>query len=176
MLITPKSAIRLILMTFRPNTDGYATQKFSVGYAVQSFDATVSTKKFQVFSDQSTPTYGAEPQLDVNWYQNDVGPFDTHVYAQAVHFVNTDSDMPEATRVHLEPTINLPWSNDCVIWPCWRMVIPRRLNRGCSICTCHTATRATFRTTTPLYCSLTIVVCSVTVLTVVWTVSPQRTS
>ncbi|WP_395305382.1 LPS assembly protein LptD [Enterobacter sp. ECC-019] len=94
------------------STDGYATQKFSVGYAVQNFDATVSTKQFQVFSDQSTPTYGAEPQLDVNWYQNDVGPFDTHVYAQAVHFVNTDSDMPEATRVHLEPTINLPWSND----------------------------------------------------------------
>ncbi|HII4352898.1 TPA: LPS assembly protein LptD [Enterobacter cloacae] len=94
------------------STDGYATQKFSVGYAVQNFDATVSTKQFQVFSDQSTPTYGAEPQLDVNWYQNDVGPFDTHVYAQAVHFVNTDSDMPEATRLHLEPTVNLPWSND----------------------------------------------------------------
>jgi LPS-assembly protein len=34
------------------STDGYATQKFSVGYAVQNFDA-VSTKKFQVF-DQST--------------------------------------------------------------------------------------------------------------------------
>ncbi|MBW4213222.1 LPS assembly protein LptD [Enterobacter asburiae] len=94
------------------STDGYATQKFSVGYAIQNFDATVSTKQFQVFSDQSTPTYGAEPQLDVNWYQNDVGPFDTRVYAQAVHFVNTDSNMPEATRVHLEPTINLPWSND----------------------------------------------------------------
>ncbi|HGN8723102.1 LPS assembly protein LptD [Enterobacter bugandensis] len=94
------------------STDGYATQKFSVGYALQNFDATVSTKQFQVFSDQSTPTYGAEPQLDVNWYQNNVGPFDTRVYAQAVHFVNTDSDMPEATRVHLEPTINLPWSND----------------------------------------------------------------
>ncbi|MBE3285851.1 MULTISPECIES: LPS assembly protein LptD [Enterobacter cloacae complex] len=94
------------------STDGYATQKFSVGYAVQNFDATVSTKQFQVFSDQSTPTYGAEPQLDVNWYQNNVGPFDTRVYAQAVHFVNTDSDMPEATRLHLEPTINLPWSND----------------------------------------------------------------
>ena len=75
-------------------------------------DATVSTKKFQVFSDQSTPTYGAEPQLDVNWYQNDVGPFDTHVYAQAVHFVNTNGTYPESTRVHLEPTINLPLSNN----------------------------------------------------------------
>lgn len=94
------------------STDGYATQKFSVGYAIQNFNATVSTKQFQVFSSQSTSTYGAEPQLDVNWYQNDVGPFDTRVYAQAVHFVNTNSDMPEATRIHLEPTINLPWSND----------------------------------------------------------------
>ena len=94
------------------STDGYATQKFSVGYAIQNFNATVSTKQFQVFSTQNTSTYGAEPQLDVNWYQNDVGPFDTRVYAQAVHFVNTNSDMPEATRVHLEPTINLPVCND----------------------------------------------------------------
>ncbi|WP_448684249.1 LPS assembly protein LptD [Enterobacter cloacae] len=94
------------------STDGYATQKFSVGYAIQNFNATVSTKRFQVFDSQTRSTYGAEPQLDVNWYQNDVGPFDTRVYAQAVHFVNTNSDMPEATRVHLEPTINLPLSNN----------------------------------------------------------------
>ena len=65
-----------------------------------------------MFDSQTRSTYGAEPQLDVNWYQNDVGPFDTRVYAQAVHFVNTNSDMPEATRVHLEPTINLPVSNN----------------------------------------------------------------
>ncbi|MDU1271692.1 MAG: LPS assembly protein LptD [Escherichia coli] len=72
------------------STDGYATQKFSVGYAVQNFNATVSTKQFQVFSEQNTSSYSAEPQLDVNYYQNDVGPF----------------------RVHLEPTINLPLSNN----------------------------------------------------------------
>lgn len=94
------------------STDGYATQKFSVGYAIQNFNATVSTKQFRVFDSQTRSTYGAEPQLDVNWYQNDVGPFDTRVYAQAVHFVNTNSDMPESTRVHLEPTINLPVSNN----------------------------------------------------------------
>lgn len=97
---------------YSSSTDGYATQIFSAGYAVQNFNATVSTKQFQVFDSQTRSTYGAEPQLDVNWYQNDVGPFDTRVYAQAVHFVNTNSDMPEATRVHLEPTINLPLSNN----------------------------------------------------------------
>ena len=94
------------------STDGYATQKFSIGYAVQNFNATVSTKQFQVFSEQNTSSYSAEPQLDVNYYQNDVGPFDTRIYGQAVHFVNTRDDMPEATRVHLEPTINLPLSNN----------------------------------------------------------------
>ena len=94
------------------STDGYATQKFSVGYAVQNFDATVSTKQFQVFDDQNKSSYSAEPQLDVNFYQNDVGPFDTRIYGQAVHFVNTTDNMPEATRVHLEPTINLPLSNN----------------------------------------------------------------
>ncbi|WP_449545677.1 LPS assembly protein LptD [Lelliottia amnigena] len=94
------------------STDGYATQKFSVGYALQNFNATVSSKQFQVFSNQTRSVYGAEPQLDVNWYQNDVGPFDTRIYGQAVHFVNTNSDMPEATRLHIEPVVNLPWSND----------------------------------------------------------------
>lgn len=94
------------------STDGYATQKFSVGYAVQNFDATVSTKQFQVFDDQNNSSYSAQPQLDVNYYQNDVGPFDTRIYGQAVHFVNTKDYMPEATRVHLEPTINLPLSNN----------------------------------------------------------------
>ncbi|HFZ8995001.1 TPA: LPS assembly protein LptD [Citrobacter freundii] len=94
------------------STDGYATQKFSVGYAVENFDATVSTKQFQVFSDVSTSSYSAEPQLDVNYYKNDVGPFDTRIYGQAVHFVNTQDNRPEATRLHLEPTISLPLSNN----------------------------------------------------------------
>lgn len=93
------------------STDGYATQKFSVGYAVQNFDATVSTKQFQVFNDQNTSSYSAEPQLDVNYYHNDLGPFDTRIYGQAVHFVNTKDNMQEATRVHLEPAISLPLSN-----------------------------------------------------------------
>lgn len=93
------------------STDGYATQKFSVGYAVQNFDATLSHKQFQVFDNTSGNSYAAEPQLDVNYYHNDLGPFDTRIYGQAVHFVNTNSNMPEATRVHLEPTINLPLAN-----------------------------------------------------------------
>ena len=93
------------------STDGYATQKFSAGYFVDNFAATLSTRKFQVLDDGKNSSYYAMPQLDVNFYQNDVGPFDTRLYMQAVKFENTDSDMPEATRVHFEPSINLPLSN-----------------------------------------------------------------
>ncbi len=94
------------------STDGYATQKFSVGYAVENFDATLATKQFQVFDSQRTRnSYRAEPQLDVNFYQNDVGPFDTRIYGQAVHFTNVNENLPEATRLHIEPVISLPLSN-----------------------------------------------------------------
>lgn len=94
------------------STDGYATQKFSVGYAIENFDATLSTKQFQVFESQrGRNSYAAQPQLDMNFYQNDVGPFDTRIYGQAVKFTNVNDNMPEATRLHIEPTISLPLSN-----------------------------------------------------------------
>ncbi|WP_255434216.1 LPS assembly protein LptD [Pantoea sp. WMus005] len=94
------------------STDNYATQKFSIGYADTNWDATLSTKDFQVFGDTtSNNVYRAMPQLDVNLYQNDIGPFDGRVYAQAVKFSNVNSRYPEATRLHVEPTLNLPLSN-----------------------------------------------------------------
>lgn len=93
---------------FYSSTDGYLTQKFSIGYAEENWNVTVASKDFQVFRIQNV--YRAQPQIDFNVYQNDVGPFDTHLYAQAVHFTNVNSDYPDATRLHLEPTLNLPVS------------------------------------------------------------------
>ncbi|MDF7679878.1 LPS assembly protein LptD [Enterobacteriaceae bacterium ESL0689] len=94
------------------STDGYATQKFSAGYADQNFDVTASTKQFQVFNRHSGSSYAAQPQLDASYFYNDMGPFDSHIYSQVVHFVNTNNKWPSATRLHIEPTINLPLSND----------------------------------------------------------------
>lgn len=93
------------------STDGYATQIFSIGYAVDNFDATVSTRQFQVFNRESSNSYAAQPQLDANLYQHDLGPFDARIYGQAVRFANTNSNRPEAVRLHLEPTLTLPLSN-----------------------------------------------------------------
>ncbi|ACS84416.1 LPS assembly protein LptD [Musicola paradisiaca] len=93
-------------------TDGYATQKFSMGYAERNWNATVSTRQYQVFSNlASRDIYRAMPQLDLNYYQNDIGPFDLHIYGQAAKFTNINPTLPDATRVHVEPTLSLPLSN-----------------------------------------------------------------
>ncbi len=96
---------------YHSSTDGYATQKFSFGYADTNWDATLSTKDFQVFGTDNANVYRAEPQLDLNYYQNDIGPFDGRIYAQAVKFTNVNSRYPDATRLHVEPTLDLPISN-----------------------------------------------------------------
>lgn len=82
------------------STDGYATQKIQRWLCGAKLQCHRFNQQFRVFSEQNTSSYSAEPQLDVNYYQNDVGPFDTRIYGRAVHFVNTRDDMPEATRVH----------------------------------------------------------------------------
>lgn len=91
------------------STDGYLAEKFSIGYADENWNGTLSSKNFQVFSIRNV--YRAQPQLDVNFYQDDVGPFDVHFYTQAVKFTNVDSLYPDAVRLHLEPTLGLPISN-----------------------------------------------------------------
>ena len=93
------------------STDGYATQKFSFGFSDNNWNATLSTIDFQTFSQSSSNIYRAMPQLDINLYQNNIGPFDAQIYAQAVRLTNTNPRLPEATRLHFEPTITLPLSN-----------------------------------------------------------------
>ncbi|WP_127959860.1 LPS assembly protein LptD [Serratia microhaemolytica] len=94
-------------------TDGYATQKLSVGYADQYWDLALSSKQFQVFSGAGNQNaYRSQPQLDINYYQTNLGPFDLQAYAQIARFTSVNSNNPETTRLHIEPAINLPLAND----------------------------------------------------------------
>lgn len=92
-------------------TDGYATQKFSFGYADKNWDYALSYKQFQVFDTNSSDDYRAAPQFDLTYYKNDIGPFYLKVFSQAAKFTNVNNDYPEATRLHIEHTLNLPLAN-----------------------------------------------------------------
>lgn len=52
-----------------------------------------------------------QPQLDLNYYKNDLGPFDFHIYGRAAKFTSVNPYSPDATRLHMEPTLNLPLTN-----------------------------------------------------------------
>ncbi|KYP95769.1 LPS biosynthesis protein, partial [Sodalis-like endosymbiont of Proechinophthirus fluctus] len=92
-------------------TDGYATQKFSFGYADENWDSALSYKQFQIFDTNSSDAYRTAPQFDLTYYKNKIGPFDLKVFSQAAKFTNVNNDYPEATRLHIEPTFNLPLAN-----------------------------------------------------------------
>lgn len=92
-------------------TDGYAAQKFSFGYADENWDSALSYKQFQVFDTNSSDAYRAAPQFDLTYYKNDVGPFDLKVFSLVTKFTNVNNNYPEATRLHIEPTLNLPLAN-----------------------------------------------------------------
>ncbi|SUB81595.1 Organic solvent tolerance protein [Pragia fontium] len=94
------------------STDGYATQKYSVGYANQNWDATVAMKKFQIIAGfGNANAYRAEPQIDINNYQNNIFGFDLHTYGQLAKFSSENPSNPTAVRAHLEPTLNYPIAN-----------------------------------------------------------------
>ncbi|WP_225639333.1 LPS assembly protein LptD [Candidatus Profftia sp. (ex Adelges kitamiensis)] len=97
------------------STKGYATQKICMGYNEYNWNTSLSIIKFQVFgiSDFSN-SYFAEPQLDLNYYKNNIGPFQLHLYSQMVKFTNQNNHYPQANRYHFEPTLYIPWHTDWI--------------------------------------------------------------
>lgn len=94
-------------------TDGYVTQKASVGYADPNWMVKLSATQFQIFSTQVASAYRTAPQLDVNYYNTDLldDRLNTHLYGQVARFNNDNPAKPTATRVHFEPTVSYPIAN-----------------------------------------------------------------
>ncbi len=63
------------------STDGYATRNSARATSTRT-STPPCQRNSSVFNRESSNSYAAQPQLDVNYYQNDVGPFDTHLYGQ----------------------------------------------------------------------------------------------
>lgn len=94
------------------STDGYATQNFRLGYYQPNYNLSISGKKFQTFDDMDIGPYRVLPQIDFNYYKNNlVKNGDFKLFAQAAHFDNDSNLMPTAWRFHLEPSFNLPLAN-----------------------------------------------------------------
>ncbi|WGE32700.1 LPS assembly protein LptD [Actinobacillus genomosp. 2] len=94
------------------STDGYATQQFKLGYYQPNYNLSISGKKFQTFDDLDIGPYRVLPQIDFNYYKDDLvkgGNF--KLFAQTARFENDSKLMPKAWRFHIEPTLNFPFAN-----------------------------------------------------------------
>ncbi|MBN6710891.1 LPS assembly protein LptD [Haemophilus haemoglobinophilus] len=95
------------------STDGYADQNARIAYYQPNYNLSISAKQFQVFDEVNIGPYRALPQIDFNYYRNDIakGLVDFRLFSQAVRFDNDSALMPTAWRFHIEPSLTFPLSN-----------------------------------------------------------------
>lgn len=95
------------------STDGYATQTARLAYYQPNWNVALSVKQYQVFDDFNIGPYKALPQLDFNYYRDNISGTDLNfkLFSQAVRFHNDSETMPTAWRFHLEPSLSLPLSS-----------------------------------------------------------------
>lgn len=91
------------------STDGYASQQFQISYNQENYNLKLSSLRFQLLDVNATSAYRAAPQLDFNYYQDEIGGWlDFHLFTQGVLFENSDKNLPSAWRFHLQPELSLP--------------------------------------------------------------------
>ena len=97
---------------FGNSTDGYATQNFKLGYYQPNYNISVAAKRFQTFDDSGSKPYRVFPQIDFNYYKNDLVKYgDFAFFGQISHFANDSKQMPTAWRFHAQPSLNFPMAN-----------------------------------------------------------------
>lgn len=93
-------------------TDGYLTQNYLLGYANNNWDIALSSKHFQIFrSALKDNVYSTEPQLDINYYYDELSPLRFSTFGQMVHFTSPGKNNPKTMRLHIAPTVGYTLAN-----------------------------------------------------------------
>ncbi|MCE0494118.1 LPS assembly protein LptD [Vibrio salinus] len=96
--------------------DGQLVQEGQVAYRAEDWDLSLLTRDFQILTSDGTQPYRLMPQLAFNYYAPGVVKhLDFDVKSHISRFETNDKDLPDATRVHIEPGIAIPlgasWGN-----------------------------------------------------------------
>lgn len=97
---------------YASETDGYLNQYYKLGYTDQNWDIALGYRHFQSFRQEvKDDLYQTEPQLDINYYDYEFGPFKFKTFAQAARFVSAGKNNPKTWRMHIEPTLAYTFAN-----------------------------------------------------------------
>ncbi|GAB3528043.1 LPS assembly protein LptD [Photobacterium alginatilyticum] len=103
--------------------DNNLLQKGEVSYRDLYWDSTLRVRDFQPLTLGVSSNYRLMPQLEFNYYRPDMGyGLDFNLHSHVSRFENDAADKPSADRVHLEPTLTLPYST-----PWWSITSEAKL-------------------------------------------------
>ncbi len=94
---------------YASQTAGYLTQFYKLAYNDKNWDVALGYKHFQPF--YYNYIYQTQPQLDINYYNYDLGALKFKTFSQVSHFINSAKNQPNAWRAHIEPTLNYTVTN-----------------------------------------------------------------
>ena len=94
---------------YASQTAGYLTQFYKLAYNNENWDIALGYKHFQQFHYKNL--YQTQPQLDITYYNYDLGPLKFKTFSQVSHFINEAKNKPNAWRAHIEPTLNYTVTN-----------------------------------------------------------------
>ncbi|MGR5501098.1 LPS assembly protein LptD [Vibrio sp. DNB22_10_4] len=97
-------------------SEGQLSQKGTVAYREQFWDAAITVQDFQILVDDTKP-YRLMPQFEFNYYRPEIYQnLNFDLVSSISRFETDDEKKPSATRVHVEPGITLPLSNTWGTW------------------------------------------------------------
>ncbi|OCG04722.1 LPS assembly protein LptD [Gilliamella sp. wkB112] len=97
---------------YASETDGYLTQFYQAGYNNENWDVTLGYRHFQpLYTGGKDDLYQTQPQLDIHYYNYDMGPLKFKTFSQISHFITSGNKKPRAWRSHIEPTLNYTLNN-----------------------------------------------------------------
>ncbi|MGX9518447.1 LPS assembly protein LptD [Vibrio mediterranei] len=97
-------------------SEGQLSQKGTIGYREQFWDAALTVQDFQILVDDTKP-YQLMPQFEFNYYRPEIyKTLNFDMISHISRFETDDQEKPSATRVHIEPGLTLPLSNTWGTW------------------------------------------------------------
>ncbi len=103
--------------------DNNLLQTGEVSYRDLNWNSTLRVRSFQPLTLGVSSNYRLMPQLEFNYYQDDM-PYglDFSMNSHISRFENDDPEKPSADRVHFEPTLTLPYAT-----PWWSVTSEAKL-------------------------------------------------
>ncbi|UTM56964.1 LPS assembly protein LptD [Photobacterium sp. CCB-ST2H9] len=103
--------------------DNNLLQTGEVSYQDYNWNSTLRVRNFQPLTPGVSSNYRLMPQLTFNYYEPDLGyGLDFGLLSHISRFENDDAKKPSADRVHLEPSLTLPFAT-----PWWSMTTEAKL-------------------------------------------------